>query len=61
MTMYFPVAYLKFTSKIGWSIQEMMQLLQLSVFKRPDLGFVFKLPDNFSNIEGSYTIFSRLG
>ncbi len=61
MIMYLLVAYLKFTSRIGWSIQEMMQLLQLNVFKRTDLQSFFKTPDKLSKIENSYPLFAMLG
>ncbi len=61
MIMYLLVAYLKFTSRIGWSIQEMMQLLQLTVFKRTYLESFFRPPDKMSKIENSYPLFALLG
>ncbi len=60
MIMYLLVAFLKFTSRIGWSIQEMMQLLQLNVFKRMDLESFFRPPDKLSKIENSYPLFALL-
>jgi len=36
---YLLVAFLKFKSKIGWSTQEMLQLIQLNVFKRTDIEY----------------------
>ena len=56
MIMYLLVAFLQFTSRIGWSIQEMMQLLQLNVFKRTDLEAFFKPPDRMSKIKDGYPL-----
>jgi len=56
MIMYLLVAFLKFTSRIGWSIQEMMQLLQLNVFKRTSLETFFKPPDRISKIKECYPL-----
>lgn len=54
MIMYLLVAFVKFTSKTGWSIQEMMQLLQLNVFKRIGLEDFFRPPGELSDIKGDY-------
>jgi hypothetical protein len=56
MIMYLLVAFLKFKSKIGWSLQEMIQLLQLNVFKRIDLESFFKPPNEMSKIKEDYPL-----
>ena len=56
MIMYLLVAFLKFTSRLGWSIQEILQLLQLNVFKRTSLEAFFKPPDRMSKIKNSYPL-----
>jgi putative transposase len=56
MIVHLLLAYLKFRSKIGWSLQEMLQLLQLNVFKRTELEAFFKPPDKMSKINESYPL-----
>ncbi|TVM14152.1 IS4 family transposase, partial [Oceanidesulfovibrio indonesiensis] len=56
MIVHLLLAYLKFRSKIGWSLQEMIQLLQLNVFKRTDLEAFFKPPGKISKIDASYPL-----
>jgi putative transposase len=56
MIIYLLVAFLKFKSKIGWSLQEMIQLLQLNVFKRIDLESFFKPPNVMSKIKEDYPL-----
>ncbi len=56
MIMYLLAAFLKFTSRIGWSIQEMMRRLQLNVFKRTNLEAIFNPPDIMSKIKMSYML-----
>jgi hypothetical protein len=56
MIMYLLVAFLKYTSKLGWSIQEMLQLLQMNVFKRTSLEAFFKPPDRMSKINEGYPL-----
>ncbi|WFS63960.1 hypothetical protein LF599_07300 [Pseudodesulfovibrio thermohalotolerans] len=54
--MYLLVAFLKFTSRIGWPIQEMLQLLQLNVFKRTGLETFFSPPGEMSKIKNDYPL-----
>ncbi|MBI9080478.1 MAG: transposase [Pseudodesulfovibrio sp.] len=61
MIMYLLIAFLKFKSKIGWSLQEMIQLLQLNVFKRTDLETFFKPPNEMSKIKGGYPLLGWAG
>jgi len=56
MIMYLLVAFLKFTSRIGWSIQEMLQLLQLNVFKRTGLKTFFNPSGEMSKIKNGYPL-----
>ena len=35
--MYLLLAYIKFSAKLGWSMQAMLRLLQLNLFMRRDL------------------------
>jgi len=35
--MYLLLAYIKFSAKLGWSMQSMLRLLQLNLFMRRDL------------------------
>jgi hypothetical protein len=56
MIVHLLLAYLKFRSKIGWSLQEMLQLLQLNVFKRTELEAFFKPPDRMSKIDRCYPL-----
>ncbi len=56
MIVHLLLAYLKFRSKIGWSLQEMLQLLQLNVLKCTDLEEFFKPPDEISKIEAWYPL-----
>jgi len=56
MIVHLLLAYLKFSSKIGWSLQEMLQLLQPNVFKRADLEAFFKPPDKMSKIKEEYPL-----
>ncbi len=60
LIMYLLVALLKFTSRICWSIQEMLQLLQLNVFKRTNLEAFFKPPDRISKIKNSYPLLAMV-
>jgi len=53
---YLLIAFLKFKSKIGWPLQEMIQLLQLNVFNCTDLEAFFKPPDEMSKIKESYPL-----
>jgi hypothetical protein len=45
MIVHLLLAHLKFRSKSGWSLQEMMQLIRLNIFKRTDLEAFFNPPD----------------
>jgi hypothetical protein len=56
MIVHLLLAYLKFRSKIGWSLQEMIQLLQLNVFKRTDMVEFFKPPEKISKIKDGYPL-----
>ena len=56
MIVHLLLAYLKFKSKIGWSLQEMIQLLQLNIFKRTTLELLFKPPDKLSKIKADYPL-----
>lgn len=56
MIVYLLLAYLKFRSKIGWSLQKMIQLLQINLFKRGNLAELFKPPDKMSKIKKSYPL-----
>ena len=56
MIVHLLLAYLKFRSKIGWSLQEMLQLLQRNVLKRTDLEAFFKPPDKNTKIEECYPL-----
>lgn len=60
MIVHLLLAYLKFRSKIGWSLQEMMQLIQLNIFKRTDLEAFFKPPDKMSRINACYPLLAMV-
>jgi len=44
LCVYLVLAWLKFMSKIGLSMQQMLRLLQLNLFERRDLDMLFKPP-----------------
>jgi IS4 transposase len=49
---YLILAYLKFTAKLGWSLQNMIRLLQLNLFMRRDLMALLRGdPPNQDHIE----------
>ena len=56
MIVYLLLAYLKFRSRIGPSLQKMIQLLQLNLFKRTDLESLFKPPEKMSKIKTTYPL-----
>jgi len=60
MITYLLVAFLKFKSKMGWSLQEMLQLIHLNVFKRTDIEDFFGPPDKMSKIKDGYPLLSLL-
>lgn len=49
LCVYLVLAWLKFMSKIGLSMQEMLRLLQLNLFERRDLDTLFKPPQPTPN------------
>jgi len=56
MIVHLLLAYLKFRSKIGWSLQQMIQLVQLNVFKRSNLEELFDPPQKTSAIKDGYPL-----
>ena len=56
MIVYLLLAYLKFRSRIGPSLQKMIQLLQLNLFQRTDLESLFKPPEKMSKIKTTYPL-----
>ncbi len=59
MIVHLLLAYLKFRSKIGWSLQEMIQLLQPNVFKRTDMVEFFKPPEKISKNNDGYPLLAH--
>jgi len=49
MCMYLILAYMKFASKLGYSLQQILRLLQLNLFQRRDLINLLKPPSIKSN------------
>lgn len=59
MIAYLIMAWLKFKSGIGFSIQQMFQLLQVNLFDRRELGDIFKTPDGrHDDINNDYRLLS---
>ena len=56
MIVHLLLAYLKFRSKIGWSLQQMIQLVQLNVFKRSSLEELFDPPQKTFTIKDGYPL-----
>ena len=56
MIVHLLLAFLKFRSKIGWSLQQMIQLVQLNVFRRSNLEELFDPPTKTTTIKGSYPL-----
>ena len=42
--MYLLLAYLKFVMRLGWSLYQMLQVLQLNVFDRRPMAELFETP-----------------
>ena len=45
LTTYLLLAYLKFLGRTGWSMSELLRLLQLNLFERRSLGTLLRPPD----------------
>ncbi|MBU1248039.1 MAG: hypothetical protein KKB70_05020, partial [Proteobacteria bacterium] len=59
MIAYLILAWLKFKSGIGFSLQQMFQLLQVNLFDRRNLEEIFKTPgDVYGNINNDYRLLS---
>jgi hypothetical protein len=59
MIAYLILAWLKFKSGIGFSLQQIFQLLQVNLFDRRELEGIFKTPgDDHDNINSDYRLLS---
>jgi hypothetical protein len=59
MIAYLIMAWLKFKSGIGFSLQQMFQLLQVNLFDRRELEEIFKTPDgHHDDINNDYRLLS---
>lgn len=57
---YLMLAYMKFTAKLGITMQQMLRLLQLNLFERRNLIALFKPPDPQPVMSAQLTLWKNL-
>jgi len=60
LCVYLMLAYMKFTAKLGITMQQMLRLLQLNLFERRNLIVLFKPPDPQPVKSAQFTLWNNL-